>query len=116
MIIPNSLAAILSEHVSLELESMDRRYLNVYVPKLQIEAGVVSFFKKHRGALFASSALMEPMSAALRRDIDRFVERNKVPVIAFAKGQRKDDLAKGGGSNLADIATALDAIPAGLPR
>ncbi len=94
MIIPNSLAAILSDHVSLELESIDRMYLNVYVPKLQTEAGVVGFFKKHRGALFASSALMEPMSAAFRRDIDRFVERNKVPVIAFARGQRKDDLAK----------------------
>src|SRR5689334_17119689 len=94
MIIPNSLAAILSDHVTLELESMDRMYLNAYVPNLQTEAGVVCFFKKHRGALFASSALMEPMSAAFRTDIHRFVEQNKVPVVAFAKRQRKDDLAK----------------------
>ncbi|QNE46893.1 alanine--tRNA ligase [Glaciihabitans sp. INWT7] len=31
-------------------------------------------------------------------------------------GGGKDDLAQGGGSNLAEIATALDAIAAGLPR
>src|SRR5436309_12557263 len=94
MSIQHSLTAILKGHVTLEVESIDRMYLNVYMPKLQTEAGVVCFCKKHRGALFASSALMEPMSAALRRDIDGFVDRNKVPVIPFAKGQRKDDLAK----------------------
>ena len=64
MIIPTSLNKILKEHITLELESIDRMYLNVYVPRLQTEAGVASFFKKHSGALFASSALMEPMSNA----------------------------------------------------
>ncbi len=33
-------------------------YLNVYVPRLQYEGGVASFFTFHRGATFASSALM----------------------------------------------------------
>ena len=94
MSIPNSLATILREHVTLELESIDRMYLNVYVPRLQTEAAVPCFFKKHRGALFASSALMEPMSAAFKTDIDRFVARNNLPVVTFAKGQRKDDIAK----------------------
>ena len=94
MSIHHSLTAILKDHVTLELESIDRMYLNVYVPRLQTEAGVASFFKKHRGAIFASSALMEPMSNAFRKAIDVFTENNRVPFIAFAKGQRKDDLAK----------------------
>ncbi|MDQ2947074.1 MAG: hypothetical protein M3Y27_14220 [Acidobacteriota bacterium] len=94
MIIQHSLTAILKDHVTLELESIDRMYLNVYVPRLQTEAGVACFFKKHRGATFASSALMEPMSNAFRKAIDAFAERGQVPFITFAKGQRKDDLAK----------------------
>lgn len=94
MSIHPSLVNILHDHVSLELEGIDRMYLNVYMPKLQSASGVASFFKKHRGALFASSALMEPMSNAFRKDVDRFVERNRIPVVVFAKGQRKDDLAK----------------------
>ena len=34
MSIPRSVAEILSEHVILELEGIDRMYLNVYVPQL----------------------------------------------------------------------------------
>jgi len=43
------------EHVTLEVESIDRMYLNVYIPKLQCERGVVGFFRYHRGHPFASS-------------------------------------------------------------
>jgi len=39
MSIPRSVAKILNEHVTLELEGIDRMYLNVYVPRLQREAG-----------------------------------------------------------------------------
>jgi hypothetical protein len=32
---PHAVATILREHVMLEVESIDRMYLNVYVPQLQ---------------------------------------------------------------------------------
>ncbi len=67
MSVARSVAEVLTDHVTLDLESIDRLYLNVYVPKLQHELGVVSFFRFHRGHTFASSALMEPISAGLRR-------------------------------------------------
>ena len=35
-----SAAEVLSRHVTLELESIDRMYLNLYVPMLQSEAGI----------------------------------------------------------------------------
>jgi hypothetical protein len=69
-------------------------YCNVYMRGVQTEGQVVGFFKGHRGALYASSALMEPMSNAFRKAIDTFVDKNRIPVIAFARKQRKDDLAK----------------------
>jgi hypothetical protein len=51
---------------------MDRMHLNVYVPRLQTEGGVASFFRHHRGHPFASSALMEPISKAFIRSIEAF--------------------------------------------
>jgi hypothetical protein len=42
-----SVTTILREHVTLEVESIDRMYLNVYVPLLQRAAGVVGFFRHH---------------------------------------------------------------------
>ena len=34
MTIPQSVAEVLSQHVTLEVEGIDRMYLNVYVPRL----------------------------------------------------------------------------------
>jgi hypothetical protein len=94
MSVPQSVAEVLREHVTLELECLDRLYLNGYVPQLQCEGGVVHFFRKHRGATFASSALMGPISEGFVREIERFVRQQEIPVVEFAKGQRKDDVAQ----------------------
>jgi hypothetical protein len=42
MSLPRSVAEILREHVTLEIEGIDRMYLNVYVPQLQREGGVAT--------------------------------------------------------------------------
>ena len=63
-----------------------------YVPRLQRPEGIAWFFRNHRGALFASSALMEPMSRDFAKAMETFAKRERVPVVTFAKGQRKDDV------------------------
>jgi len=92
MSLPRTVGEILGEHTTLEVESIDRMYLNVYVPGLQSEGSVAWFFRTHRGQLFASSALMAPMSKAFVAAIDAFVAAHKLPLISFKKGQRKDDV------------------------
>jgi hypothetical protein len=89
----HSVAEILSEHVSLEVESIDRMYLNVYVPQLQCDKGVVGFFRIHLGYPFVSSALMDPISKAFIAAMGQFVKDREIPVVTFEKGQRKDDVA-----------------------
>jgi hypothetical protein len=79
--------------VTLEVECVDRMYLNLYVPKLQYESGVVGFLRAHRGHAIASSALMAPITRQFVGEIERFAEREGVDLITFAKGQRKDDVA-----------------------
>jgi hypothetical protein len=89
-----SVAEILSDHVTFELESIDRMYANLYIPRLQSERGIVGFFRGHRGHAFASSALMAPMSNAFVAAIERFAQNNATPIVAFRKGERKDDIAQ----------------------
>jgi len=92
MSLPRSVADILREHVTLEVEGIDRMYLNAYVPGLQYESGVAAFFRRHRGHLFASSVLMDPISKAFVAAIHAFVHAHGVPLLTFEKGQRKDDV------------------------
>ena len=94
MTLPRSAADVLKDHVTLEVEGIDRMYLNVYQPRLQTDRGVAAFFRFHRGETFASSALMAPMSMAFIDAVERFVAQEQIPLITFTKGQRKDDLAK----------------------
>lgn len=94
MSLPRTVADVISQHVTLQVESIDRMYLNVYQPRLQSPAQVAAFFRHHRGHTFASSALMDPISKAFIASIEKFVKQNAIPLIPFAKGQRKDDVAK----------------------
>lgn len=45
--IAQSVAEIVSRHVKLSVEGIDRMYLNVDVPGLQYERGIVRFFRHH---------------------------------------------------------------------
>jgi hypothetical protein len=93
MTVARNVADVLDDHVTLEVECIDRMYLNVYQPRLQHVNGVVGFFRGHRGATFASSALMDPITKEFVASIHRFCRDRQVPMIEFAKGQRKDDVA-----------------------
>ena len=92
MKIAQSVADVLTDHVTLEVEGIDRMYLNVYVPQLQCEHGVVQFFRVHRNQPWASSALMSPMSRQFVTALDRFIKEEDIEVVQFRKGQRKDDV------------------------
>jgi hypothetical protein len=93
MSIPRSVADVLRNHVVLEVEGIDRMYLNVYQPKLQTEKQAACFFRFQRGQPVASSAPMGVMTNAFLRQVDAFVAQQQIPVVSFKKGQRKDDIA-----------------------
>src|SRR5579859_733413 len=93
MTVARCAAEVVADHVTLEVECIDRMYLNVYQPRLQFVEGVVAFLRGHRGYQIASSALLEPISRAFIAGLYSFARDRHVPVIDFAKGQRKDDVA-----------------------
>jgi hypothetical protein len=93
MSVPRSVADVIRDHVTLEVEGIDRMYLNLYQPKLQTEKQAACFFRFHRGQPVASSALMGVMTGEFLAKVEAFVEQQQIPVVHFKKGQRKDDVA-----------------------
>ena len=94
MTLARSVADVLADHVSFEVESIDRMYLNVWVPRLAYGGGVSGFFVAHRGHAYASTALMDPMTKAFVADIPGFVAARGLELVSFATGQRKDELTQ----------------------
>jgi hypothetical protein len=93
MTLPRSVAEVLADHVSFEIESIDRMYLNVYQPRLQYGGGISGFFVQHRGHKFASSALMAPITDAFVTAVNGYVTTRGLDLVSFKKGERKDDVA-----------------------
>ena len=94
MSVAQSAAEVLRDHVVLEVEAIDRMYLNVYVPHLQSVGAVVGYLRVHRGQRFASTTAVTPMTEAFVRNIDEFVNDEGVDLVTFQKGQRKDDVTQ----------------------
>ena len=92
MSLPHSVVEILDDHVDLELESLDRMYLNVYVPRLQYEKGVVGYLRYHLGYPIASSTLLKPITDRFVAAIKQYAEAGQVPLVRVEKNQRKDDV------------------------
>ncbi len=88
--IAHSVAEIVSRHVKLTVDGIDRMYLNVFVPGLQYEQGIIRFFREHRGQPLPSAALMSPMTRGFVAALEDFVSRHDLPLVQFCKGQRKD--------------------------
>src|SRR5437899_2646928 len=92
--IRKSVAEILDQHVTFELEAIDRMYLNGYVPSLQSGGGVVYFMKQQLGARVPSTTMVAPLSKRFIEAIERFADTQGIDVVTFTKDQRKDDVAQ----------------------
>jgi hypothetical protein len=84
---------LLREHITLEVDCVDRIYLNGYVPTLQMGGQLVNFLTKHLGNQIPSPALLGKRGAAFRQAVKDFAQENEIPMIKFRPGQRKDELA-----------------------
>jgi hypothetical protein len=85
---------ILDGHVVLDLECLDRIYLNAYVPTLQVGGQVATFFNLQRNQPITSPSLFQQMGDAFRQAVAVFAKRHKIPVVRFRKDDRKVDLIR----------------------
>ncbi len=111
-----TIGELLDGHVGLDIECLDRIYLNGYVPNLQVGGQVVSFMTGHLGLPIPSPAILEKIGTRFRRAVHQFAEDQQVPLIRFTKGDRKIDVmrryvaaqAKTGQSGVAGIGYAQE--------
>jgi hypothetical protein len=84
---------VLDGHVALEVECVDRLYLNAYVPILQVGPQVTRFLEDHLGFPLGSPALIGKIGNRFRRDVKAFAGRHRIPVLALKKPDRsrRDD-------------------------
>ncbi|MEV4062209.1 hypothetical protein [Nonomuraea dietziae] len=76
---------VLDGHVKLDIECLDRIYLNAYVPILQTTSQVVAFLSGHLGFPFPSPVLFKQIGDRFRRGVAAFAEANHIPWIKFGK-------------------------------
>ena len=91
---PN-IADIIQHHVSLSVSCFDRLYLHAYMPKLQTSGGLCYFLHDYLGYPLPSPALFQPMRHRFITAVETFVAKNKIPLVHFESGQRKDDIVAG---------------------
>jgi hypothetical protein len=85
---------LLEGHVGLDIECMDRIYLNGYVPNLQVAGQVASFVTQHLGCPIPSPAIMEKIGTGFRRAVRDFADANHIPVVRFGKTDRKIEVMR----------------------
>lgn len=92
--IEQTVGELLEKHVVLDIEGIDRLYLNAYQPILQTGGGAAYFFKKHRGNAVASTVLMAPMSRGFVKAIDAFIDAQGIDRVHFHPGDNKDTITQ----------------------
>jgi hypothetical protein len=92
MKLTRSLAELQQEHVALELECIDRMYLNAYVPQLTTAGGIAAFCRGYFGHRFASTKQAIARTEAFVKSIHAFIQQEGLELVHFQKGQRKDDV------------------------
>jgi len=113
---PVTVHDVLDGQVALDLECLDRVYLNGWVNNLQVGGQVVSFLTAHLGYPIPSPAIFDKIGTAFRRAVTRFAEQDHIPVVRFTKADRKIETmrpylaaqAKTGRSGVAAIGVAQE--------
>src|SRR5690554_4628514 len=89
-----TVSELLKDHLTLEIECVDRVYLNGYIPTLQTGGYLAVFLTQHRKQPIASPALLGKITTQYRASVKEFVESNGLPYVEFKRGERKDDIAQ----------------------
>src|SRR6266699_5799880 len=84
---------LLDGHVTLEVECVDRLYLNGYIGKLATGPGLFFFMQDQLGKPIPSPVVLGQISEKFREAVKVLAEQEGVPVYQFGHKERKDDIA-----------------------
>jgi hypothetical protein len=85
---------LLRDHITIRCRSIDRIFLQAYVPRLQAVGDVCMFLRWQRKYPIPSSAAFGKIGDAYVKAVYRFAEANHIPVVHFKKGEKKEETAR----------------------
>jgi hypothetical protein len=88
-----TIASLLRDHVTLQVRSVDRLFLQGYVPRLMCQGQLIRFLLD-RGNPIPSPALLGKIGRAYVAAIDRFALDNEIPVVRFGRRESKEEVAR----------------------
>jgi hypothetical protein len=89
-----SIPELLNGHVTLEVECLDRLYLNGYIGPLATSGGLVTFMREQLGKPIASPVVLGQITEKFRDSVKGLAERERIPIYQFDHKERKEDVAK----------------------
>jgi hypothetical protein len=88
-----SIPELLDGHVTLEVECLDRLYLNGYIGTLATSGGLVTFMREQLGKPVPSPVVLGQVTEKFREAVKAMAERERIPLYQFDHKERKDDVA-----------------------
>lgn len=85
---------VLQDKIDLDIECVDRVYLNGYVKNLQMPGGVVNFIRDQKGWPIPSPQMMKKISQTFCEEVKRFAAEQEIPIVTFKKGDDKEEIAQ----------------------
>ena len=79
---------VLEGHVALEVQCVDRLYLNVYMPTMQVGGQVVRFLRGHLGYEIPSPALLAKIGNRFRAEVRAFAAARGIPILRLKRPDR----------------------------
>ena len=86
--------SLLRDHVTLRVRSVDRIFLAGYVPRLGCDGQLVWFLLDRVSGNIPSPASLGRIGRAYVDAVERFALDHEIPVVRFAKGACKEDVAR----------------------
>jgi hypothetical protein len=88
-----SIPELLKDHVTLEVECLDRLYLNGYIGPLATPGGLVTFMREQLGKPIPSPVVLGQVTEKFRDAVKTLAERQQIPIHQFDHKERKDEVA-----------------------
>jgi len=85
---------VLSNKLTLDLECVDRVYLNGYVKNLQLPGGLITFMREQMNCPIPSPIVLPRVTKVFREAVEQYAVDHGLQIVEFGKGEAKDDIAR----------------------
>lgn len=89
-----SITEVLTDKITLDIDCVDRVYLNGYVKNLQLPGGLVNFIRTQLGWQIPSPQALKLIGQGFHEAVKRYAEENRIEIVKYQKGADKDAIAR----------------------